>query len=490
MRYQGIAEQIITDIQSEKLARGSRMPSLRKLAQQFNVSMTTAINTYHHLEELGWVIAKPQSGFYVSRPLLASKTPELPQFRSQLKSISFQESGINYLPGIYEPGPLGISQLAPDLMPTEALQRSLKRGLKRLSAQLHAYPDRQGDPALRLALEEHFSAYGFPLTARDLVITNGCIDAVRIALETVSDPGDAIAISSPCFSGLLELLAGLNRKVVEIPSTMEGIDLDQFEALLQAKTVKAGLFSTSHMNPQGISMTADQKQRLAELANHYRTPVIEDDIYIELGQSKTLPLPAKYWDKGGYLLWCGSVSKTLSAGFRVGWCLPGRFFTAYERRHGVNHFGVSTPVQAGLADFINTGQYHTHLNRIRTQLQQNLKNYRQYLLDHLPDGCAVSQPTGGMVLWLQIPGLDSKQLWQEAIAEELDLRIGPAFTTLDLYQDYVRINTGWPLDENIEVMLARFVGLVNKQLDSQQRVSKQSKEKPDKQALLTASGRA
>ncbi|SEG14525.1 GntR family transcriptional regulator [Oceanospirillum linum] len=68
MRYQGIAEQIIDDIQADKLAHGSRMPSLRKLAQQFNVSMTTAINTYHYLEELGWIIAKPQSGFYVSRP--------------------------------------------------------------------------------------------------------------------------------------------------------------------------------------------------------------------------------------------------------------------------------------------------------------------------------------------------------------------------------------------------------------------------------------
>ncbi|WP_417594849.1 PLP-dependent aminotransferase family protein [Oceanospirillum sp.] len=462
MRYQGIAEQIITDIQAEKLPHGSRMPSLRKLAQQFNISMTTAINTYHYLEELGWIIAKPQSGFYVSRPLLASKTPELPQFRSQLKSISFQESGINYQPGIYEPGPLGISQLAPDLMPTEALQRSLKRGISRLARQLHNYPDRQGDPALRLALEEHFCTYGFPFSAKDLVITGGCIDGVRIALETVSDPGDAIAISSPCFSGLLELLAGLNRNVVEIPSTEEGIDLDQFEVLLKNKTVKAGLFSTSHMNPQGISMSAAQKQRLAELANQYQIPVIEDDIYIELGQSKTLPLPAKYWDKGGFLLWCGSVSKTLSAGFRVGWCLPGQFFTGYERRHGVNHFGISTPVQAGLADFINTGQYRRHLNRARIQLQKNLKDYREYLLAHLPEGSAVSQPTGGMVLWLQIPGLNSQSLWQQAIKEGLDLRIGPAFTTLDYYQDYVRINAGWPLDEQIEALLARFVGLIHR----------------------------
>ena len=473
VRYQKIAEQIIDDIRQQRLTHHSRMPSLRKLAYQFDVSMTTAINCYHHLEELGWIIAKPQSGFYVSSPLLEHRTPELPQFRSQLKTIayqpmalpltpthSFQESGIHYQPSIYEPGPLGISQLSPEFMPTEPLQRSLKRGLKRLGQQLHAYPDRQGDPALRQALEQHFAGYGFPFQAQDLVITGGCIDAVRIALETVSTSGDAIAISSPCFSGLLELLAGLNRQVIEIPSTPEGIDLDQFEQLLKTRQIKAGLFSTSHMNPQGISMSAAQKQRLAELANQYQIPVIEDDIYIELGQTKTLPLPAKYWDKEGYLLWCGSVSKTLSAGFRLGWCLPGRFFTAFERCHGGNNFGVSTPVQAGLADFINTGQYQKHLNHVRIQLQKNLKDYRTFLLAHLPKGSAVSHPTGGMVLWLQIPHLDSQALWPQAVAEGIDLRIGPAFTTLSYYQDYVRINAGWPLNDEIKALLKRFIALL------------------------------
>ncbi|MDX1321121.1 MAG: hypothetical protein R3207_13170, partial [Oceanospirillum sp.] len=118
-----------------------------------------------------------------------------------------------------------------------------------------------------------------------------------------------------------------------------------------------------------------------------------------------------------------------------------------------------------------------------------------FLLDHLPEDCAISQPTGGMVLWLQIPGLNSKQLWQEAIAEELDLRIGPAFTTLELYQDYVRINTGWPLDEKIEVMLARFVELVKKQLFDKrlfgkQLVDQQIAVQSDEQTQLTASGRA
>ncbi|MBB1486106.1 aminotransferase-like domain-containing protein [Oceanospirillum sediminis] len=462
MRYKVIVEQIIGDIRTGKLCHGSRMPSLRKMSGLMGVSMTTTLNAYHLLEELGWIVAKPQSGFYVSCPLSEQRAPEPPQFRSQLKEISLQESSVSYLPGVYEPGPLGISQLDPELMPTEALQRSLKRGMKRLNQSIHRYPDRQGDISLRQALSSHFEHYGFPFTDKELVITGGCIDAVRIGLEAISCPGDGIAISSPCFSGLLELLSGLSRKVVEIPCTAEGIDLEQFEYHLQQGTVKAGLFSTSHMNPQGISMSPQQKQTLAELANHYQVPVIEDDIYMELGHGKTMPLPAKYWDKGGYVLWCGSISKTLAAGFRLGWCLPGRFLPEYLRLHGITHFGVATPAQAGIADFINTGQYHSHLNKIRNYLQRNIRDYKNRLAELMPDGTAISQPEGGMVLWLQIPGLDSGALWKAACEQGTDLRAGPAFSTLPLYQDCLRINVGWPLNEFTDAILVQIAELATR----------------------------
>lgn len=460
MRYKLIAEQIISDIRSGRLSHGSRMPSLRTMAGLQGVSMTTMLNAYHLLEELGWVLAKPQSGFYVTQPLSEQNTPQPPQFRSELKSIAVEESAITWLPGVYEPGPLGVSQVDPSLMPTELLNRSMRRGLKRLDDELHRYPDRQGDLALRRSLGQHFTDYGLPLNAQNLVITNGCIDAVRIALESVSSPGDGIAISSPCFSGLLELLAGLSRKVVEIPCTEQGIDLEQFEYHLQQGNIKAGLFSTSHMNPQGTSMSPEQKQALAHLANHYQVPVIEDDIYMELSFEKSPPLPAKYWDQGGYILWCSSVSKTLTAGFRLGWCSPGRFLPDYLRLHGITHFGVASPVQAGLSDFINTGQYHAHLGRLRTQLQKNIRDYRNRLVELLPDDVAISRPEGGMVLWLQVPGLDSRALWEEACQENLDLRVGPAFSALPLYDDCLRINTGWELNDNIDALLHKVVSLI------------------------------
>ncbi len=443
MRYKQLAEKFIEDIQHRRLQPGQRLPSLRRLAAQYEVSLTTALNCYHRLEELGWARAQPQSGFFAAQPLLAEQTPHLPTFTSRTADPIATHNRRH----VTEPGPLGLSLLASTLLPTAALQRSLRRASRQQGAQVHLYPQAQGELALRRALSKHFSRYDFHFSEQALVVTNGCIDAVRTAIEVTTRPGDAVAISSPCFSGLLQLLAQMQRQVVEIPSTAEGIDLRQLERHMQQGSIQAGLFNCSHMNPTGITLSADQKQQLAQLAARYRVPVIEDDIYLELGYQRTPPVPAQHWDREGYLLWCGSVSKTLSAGYRLGWCLPGRYFEAYQQQRLRESYGVSSPIQLAVADFISSDQYHRHLNALRPQLARQVADYRDYMIANLPDTVRISAPQGGLVLWIQLPGLDSVALAQQAERQNLDIRIGADFSTLDYYADCFRINCGWPLND-------------------------------------------
>ncbi len=360
--------------------------------------MTTALNSYRSLEEAGWVIARPQSGFFVSTPRVAANCPRQPQFISRPSTVAWFSSLENETGSEHISGPFGISQLAPHYLPISELEKSIKRGMQSFGEQIHLYPDPQGLEGLRYALSSHFTQCGFPFNSEDLVITSGCIDAVRIALEVTTKAGDGVAISSPCFNGLLELLAHMSRKIVEIPCTEEGVDLTQLEEHMKNGVVAAGLFSSSHMNPQGTSLSVHQKQHLAAMANRYRVPIIEDDIYAELAYDKTMPLPIKSWDNNSYVLWCGSVSKTLSAGYRLGWCLPGRFKEAMVKHHRINQLGLNTVVQAGLAHFVKTGQYRKHLNLVRGVLFKNICTYQKLLQECLPVNSAISQPGGGMVL--------------------------------------------------------------------------------------------
>ncbi|PKI13981.1 aminotransferase-like domain-containing protein [Colwellia sp. 12G3] len=451
MRYIDLAQRCIADISSGKLVQNSRMPSLRKFRQQHLISMTTALNCYQHLESLGWILAKPQSGYFVCGQRMVNEKPELIAFQSimtapKLPAVDNYAQHNNSVNKAIV-GPLGVARISADFIPLDKLQHSFRRALKRQGNNISFYPDVQGEKILRESLSTHFKSYDFHIPSDELLITNGCMDAIRTAIEICTDIGDAIAISSPCFNGLLDMLAALGRKVVEIPSTEQGIDLVQLEQHMKSKQIKAGLFCTSHMNPQGISMTALQKQHLVKLAETYKIPIIEDDVYIELAHSKVMPLPAKHWDKHGYILWCGSVSKTIAAGYRLGWCWPGRFAAQYLQKRQYCNQGVSSPVQLALADFISNGDYAKHLKKLRIAIQQHTLSYQNYLTKNLPVASKISSPSGGFVLWIQVPNLNGRKLLELANKVNIDIRIGEQFSTRNLYQDYFRLNTGFTITE-------------------------------------------
>jgi len=445
MIYKQLAAQCITDIKSGKIASQSRMPSLRNFKMQHNISMTSALNCYQHLEARGWIISKPQSGFFVCQQFTSQAQPELIRFESHTSDPKLALSKQSYTPLIKTIGPLGYARFDPEQLPLEQLQQSFRRAIKRQSANISFYPNPQGEKVLRDSLSAHFKGYDFHFSAQQLIISNGCMDAIQTALEITTNAGDAVAISSPCYSGLLDMLSMLSRKVIEIPSTAQGIDLLQLEKQMQNGKVKAGLFCTSHMNPQGTSMSAQQKQQLVLLAEKYQIPIIEDDVYLEIAHGKVIPLPAKHWDKKGYVLWCGSISKTLAAGYRLGWCLPGRYYEQYLTKLRYCNQGVTSPTQLAIADFINNGEYASHLKKIRFNLHNYRLSYQHFLRQNLPVSSKISEPNGGFVLWIQIPNFDSQQLFKQAIKHNLDIRVGENFTTLGLYKDCFRINIGYPL---------------------------------------------
>ncbi len=241
----------------------------------------------------------------------------------------------------------------------------------------------------------------------------------------------------------------MGRQIVEIPSLDEGIDLDQLEQHLRQGSVKAGIFCTSHMNPQGITMSVSQKQRLAALANHYQIPVIEDDVYLELSYAEHTPLPAKSYDQGGYILWCGSISKSLSPSYRLGWCLPGRFTAAYVQQYTAAFFGVSLPIQLAVADFIESGHYAKQVKRRRSRLLHFRQAYLSFLSARLPEQVKISHPQGGMVLWLQVPDLNLTRFTALIETYQIDIRLGQLFSTLSLYDDCFRINIGFELTQDV-----------------------------------------
>ena len=439
-RYIELSEDIIDNINNQRLIIGQRMPSIRKFTQLHQVSMTTAISCYQRLQDQGWLQAKPQSGIFVSQPLNKTTIPIFPTFKAKVSQPKMDHSA-----SLNSGGPFYTAQLSPQLIPQEILARCLRRGNLRYGDGVYQYPDYQGNLSLRQALARHFSGQYFPLSADTLVDTNGSIDSVKTAIEVTTKVGDAIAIPSPCFNGLLNLLENMGRLVVEIPCHQSQLDLKQLEQHLANNNVSACLLSANHINPQGICLSNEQKRDIANLAQHYQIPVIEDDVYLELGYSDTCPLPIKYWDKSGWVLWCGSMPKSIAPGYRLGWCEPGRFFEQYLKYRCVQSFGVNNPVQNTICEFIDSGQYLKHLKKLRLTLAKHALDYHALLRANLPSQTRISAADGGMVIWVQLENLDSHRLLAMAQKQQISIHGGHQFSTLNLYRDCFRLSIGWAI---------------------------------------------
>lgn len=448
-KYRLIAKQVALQIEQGQITVNVKMPSLRSFCQLHGISMTTALACYRYLEKQGYLFAEYKKGYYPQIPLIGATKQTFPQFESSVchHAIRPEQATLplqSYL--------LATAQLDTELIDLKRLNRCLKAATKKVGFNL-LYDEFNGSTYLRKQLSKHFNQQGFGINADELVITHGCLDAVLVALETVSKPGDVIAVSSPCYSGLLDILAILDRAVIEIPSTEQGIELNQLEHALKKKKVKACLITANFQNPTGHCLSNQHKQALAELAAQYQVAIIEDDVFRELSHQNTIPLPIKYFDTQGWVMWCASVSKTLAPGLRIGWCAPGRFKEPFINQRMVRTLGLNQPIQLALAEYIAKGYYASHIKTVNRALRVNFSQYIEFLQQHLPAQVEVSQPNGGLVLWLRLPNIDTKMLAKKLTKQGVYIKSGHLFSTTEMYHDCLRLNLGNIPNEQIYAQL-------------------------------------
>ena len=209
--------------------------------------------------------------------------------------------------------------------------------------------------------------------------------------------------------------------------------------------------TANYQNPLGYCLSNAEKQKIAELAAKYQCFIIEDDIFGECGYSNERPLPIRYWDREGYVIWCGSVSKSLSSAYRVGWfCLSSKL-QHLRLELLASNIGVNTPLQLGLADFIYSRGYREHLEQLRPNLMRQVEEYRSCILrafDGLP--IALSQPEGGYALWIQLPKqVDTLALYYTAKTEGITVVPGHVFGEDERYRHFIRLNAGHELTADV-----------------------------------------
>lgn len=458
--YQRLASHYRDVIHAGSLAPGDRMPSLRTLMRQHAVSLSTVLQFSRQLESEGWLEARPRSGYFVRHPR-RSALARVAEPRLDVAPDPAQYVGIHARVSEFvarrrlQPSKIDFSaaRCAPELYPGEALKNAAIRALRRQPDLLVSPSQARGSRHLRSVLAKRAINIGLALSSEDIQITNGCIEALNIALRAVAQPGDTIAVESPTFYGLLQILESLNMRALEIPTSPEtGMSTGALELALQTyPDIKAVVVVPHLQNPLGSMMPAAHKQQLLRLCQHHDIALIEDDSYSELANRSDAQVASiraiKSWDTGGQVIYCASLHKTLAPGLRLGWMAAGRWQARVEMlKYAQTRSNEELP-QLAAAEFMASSQYDRHLRTLRGKLDVQRAKTAEAIATYFPAGTRMNLPDGGLTLWVELPGqLSSGAVFDAALDAQILVAPGWLFSNSRRFDHFVRLNCGWPYD--------------------------------------------
>jgi DNA-binding transcriptional MocR family regulator len=446
--YLQIAEGVEHQIRGEVLKVGDRLPSVRTICREHGVSMSTALQAYSHLESKALIVSRPQSGYFVSstpRRLLA--LPEISRPASSLDTGDMDELVARVYDNFGQPNlHVRFSLGVPDneLLPVAKLNKALVRATRNLPGSGVAYEHPMGNENLRKQVARWSLAMGAKLDYRNIITTAGCLNAISCCLLSLAKRGDAIAMESPVSFGMLQVARSLGLEVVELPTHPEtGIEVDALKNAIVKKRVKLCLLISNFSNPLGSCMPDDHKQAVVRLLEKYRVPLIENDLNGDIYFGSQRPHSCKTYDREGWVLWCGSVSKSLAPGYRVGWVDAGQFRERLLQTKQYHSISSTSITQEVIANVLETGRYEKHLRKLRHQLHGNYLRYIRAINEYFPAGTRVSRPQGGFVLWVELnKKIDTISLYEQAIRQRISIAPGRMFTLTRQFGNCMRLNFG------------------------------------------------
>ncbi len=466
--YLQLAQRYADAIGSGALAPGERLPSVRTLAVRERVSVATALAAYRHLENRRLVEARPKSGYFVR--LRPPRLPE-PESRAVKRAPAFV--GVNQLvmeilDASQDPDVVALAAACPssELFPAAKLQRMLAARARRRPETLSEYRMSTGAESLRHQIARRAVGYGCRIEPEEIVITNGCMEALNVALRALVKAGSVVAIESPTYFGVLQIIESLGLKALEIPtSPRTGLSIEALElATRKPGAVSALVVMPNFSNPLGCLMPDAHKKRMVELMAERGIPVIEDDIYGDLHFGERRPKPAKAWDRTGNVLLASSFTKTVAPGLRVGWIAPGRWFPQVSMLKFISTISTAELGQEVIAEFLANGGYDHHLRRLRRAFREQVARMTDAIERHFPPETRVTRPVGGFVLWVELPpAVDVLELFQAAAEKGVSLGPGVIFSPTGRYTHHLRVSCGFPWSDRLEAAV-RDVGISAKHL--------------------------
>lgn len=461
--YENISESLRCHIRQGNYRSGERLPSVRSLSRLFKVSVNTITQCFRQLEADGYIEVRPRSGVFVADTLPRQAPPApIAHFPLLPVEVSLSEDILHFMEPHARPElvHLGIALPSPGLIAVERAFKTMREVTRTHSLEAWDYTHPHGHDRFTHQLSRRSIHYPVPINQGELLVTNGCMEGIELALRALTEPGDTVAVETPTYYGTLLALGVMRRRALEIPTHYrDGVCLYSLEQAFKRGQVKACLLSTNAQNPLGFTMSSERKRKLVDLAVRYDVPIIENDIWgdtVYAGEA----LPAKAYDETGMVIYCNSFSKTLMPGLRLGWVAPGRYHHRIRELKQISSITTASVPQLMMARLMENGFYAQHIQQLRSQLANQATHMAERVRACFPVNTRVDIPTGGCALWIGLPRSgDSRVLFEKALEAGIHVFPGSVFSAGSRHTSYLRLNAGNPCDDQLDSAIDRLGAL-------------------------------
>jgi 2-aminoadipate transaminase len=469
--YRQLSRQITGFIGSGEISVGDRLPPTRELAGLIGLNRATVSAAYALLEEQGLIQGHVGRGSFVAAQFpTANRTDSnareagdgtpldwdaiLP--RSEMKTstplfpieISFASS---------RP-----ARAAFPLATFRRLAREVIEGPQAADILQLGSPHGYG-PLRRYLLEEARRA-GLAHPGDDLLVTNGCQQALDLLARVLSGEGSSVIVEDPIYHGLWQVFARAGAELALATVSPQGVDAGDLALLVERNRPRVVVLTPNFQNPTGASLSLEGRQDIVRIATRHQIVLLEIDIYSDLRYFGA-PLPRlKELDQSGNVVLLGSYSKVSFPGLRVGWVLGPRPLIArlaeYKQMCDLHSDQLS---QAVLLRFAESGELAKHISRTRAQGAKRLEAALEACHEYMPEGTRFTRPEGGMSLWVELPAtLRSQDLLNQCQEHGVDFLPGKYFSPQHGHPHALRLSFGGLSPEQIRRGI-RVIGMVGRQ---------------------------
>lgn len=462
--FEQLVYQIKSLIESGDLHEGFQLPSSRQLAISLGVNRSTVIRAYEELWALGYLESTPGSYTKVRRRKVqnhdAAPIANKTEFWDSLFTSSYTPDAnklnkFSLLVTSDSKSLISFDRLEPDsrLIDERWISSCFRDAMSDPDQRVFAYCHPRGYEPLRQSIISHMRLHGVNTSDENILITNGSQNSLQLIFQAFLSKDDTIAAESPTYSMLIPLIKYYGCKILEIPVTDKGMDIDVLEDYLKDHSVKMIYTMPTFHNPTSVTMPQDRRERLLSVCEKHNVIIVEDSIEEEMKYFGKVHMPIKSIDTHGVVIYLGSFSKILAPGFRIGWIIADKeCITRLTALKTIFDLSTNSFSQIMLHRFCKSGYYELHIRKFLRAFKKRMKTALKALKTYMPaDKVAWDEPLGGFLIWLKL-NIKTKNVDLESHFKKYGVKItdGRAFFYTPIDEYYIRFSISKCNEEEIE----------------------------------------